>query len=1141
MGRRPCLRPLRLQAEFNACNDISYFMTSSSRMYSTLVRLPLTLNILLITALGVSGQNYTAVPRWGQASAIIYNTLFVSGGKTDPEHQFTYNSAPNTNDLLSLDLSTSFALSSPPWSYISGSQDTSSSQGPAVAFHTLNPYTSTDLLLFGGDAGFNMIETNADSAWLLNVKSRFSPSWASETAGWASEPIRRIYHAATSASGAIYILGGQKADGSQIGFPDPYLFNAVADNGAPAFIPLSNDPNAPTGLFGHAAHVLPDGAMLTFGGFFSSAATPNTPSPFSTIYVFNTTSSTPWSIQNATGTIPLPRRGFASALLKDGKILIHGGADAVLQTLYSDGAILDTTQIPMSWSPVGTLSDSLGPRVGHFAAPVNGQVLFGFGWAGNAPASANLALYDPTLSIFQPTFTPSPGPVSITTLPVSPTTPGGTYPTSGANIGTTQDLTQTGEGATPTSQPGNSGGQGGHSNGSKASMTGAVIGSVFGFLAFVALGGGVVYYSLRQRERRAWRGIDVNIRKDVEGQWRLMPGEDPWDAAIDESHTHPGNNVQMAGSGWQPRRGWGGLSGLGSFLFIGGKEGNGRRRRDMLADEDAHEFDVDAAFQDERVTQNSRPYSRRQGTGGSSMSSGAHRINQGQSTWNNLWNASVTSLRNVGVSLGVTTTGATAALEGVGQNVNSSQWWEKEELPLDPFTDEAAAEEGRLLGSELDTKAPMRPRGGEYAVASKDSNPYVDPFQDVAEGDHSAMELPDDHRDPLADLHDEGTTSTLGDVGTASSRSSLPLSFAMVGIARSVSPGSSERGGTKSADSHEASSSRTGRSLNTGAGLTSSSTDHSSSISTPTSPRTTSIIGAITAPTAPMRRSDSWWSRFSRTSFLDRHNDYSHHRQSGESGLAEFRDPNPPPRLGPIQESAHPSPQTTQDNSPSSATVSGGDTTTQPRKAGSGYAASTKSSIKTANSELIERMDGRMQVVQRALSLNSRRTASPTTTLESPAEDSRKWGLSTNRNGSDDTHRRSWTDNSADTESYIAESPTASEGPTDASLGRDDEDSDAGPSSLRSQTSNDAPKLAGPRPPRRTLTGAVAARVSAYEQRMSQDVLPHNGPRSPPEDIKFRRKTRDEERHRGGLGYGFVPKAPLFVANPDRRNSSGAS
>ena len=305
----------------------------------------------------------------------------ISGGKIDPQHQFTYTSAPNCNDLLSLDLSTPFTLSSPPWSYISGSQNTSTSQGPAVAFHTLTPYTSSELLLFGGDSGFTSIQTNADSAWLLNVKDLSSPLWSSQTAGWASEPIRRIYHAAPSASGAVYILGGQKADGSQIGFPDPYLFNAVADGGSPAFIPLTSTTGAPAGLFGHAAHVLPGGTLLVFGGFFSSGSTPNTPSPLSTIYTLDTTSASPiWSIQNATGgTIPIPRRGFASALLNNGKIIIHGGADAGIQTIYSDAAILDTTQIPMTWSPVDGLSDTLGPRVGHVAAHIRGQVFFGFG------------------------------------------------------------------------------------------------------------------------------------------------------------------------------------------------------------------------------------------------------------------------------------------------------------------------------------------------------------------------------------------------------------------------------------------------------------------------------------------------------------------------------------------------------------------------------------------------------------------------------------------------------------------------------------------------------------------------------------------------------------------------------------------
>jgi hypothetical protein len=364
----------------------------------------------------------------------------------------------------------------------------------------------------------------------------------------------------------------------------------------------------------------------------------------------------------------------------------------------------------------------------------------------------------------------------------------------------------------------------------------------------------------------------------------------------------------------------------------------------------------------------------------------------------------------------------------------------------------------------------------------------------------------------------------------------------MMGMARSgdTSPVYYEQGGAASVESHEAPSSRSTQSTSlTGTGVTSSSTDYST-ISSPTSPRTTTIIGATVTPNVPMGRSDSWWSRFSRTSFLDRHSSSDTSNRNGvNGGLADFRDPNPAPRigqLGAIQESPHPSREPTEDaNHLDASPEGGGPRKADPRKSGSADAASTKSSIKTANSVLIEGMDGRMEVVQRALSLASRATSSPATF--DGHDDSHILGTSSmDASSSDHTHRRSWLTSDAETESFVAESPTETTYP----MGRSSPDTSPGVSSYV-QPQSDAPSSStgagekqAHRPPRRTLTGAVAARVSAYEQRLSQDSLTQSSP------IDMRHGLKTERGRPGRVGYGLVPKAPLFVANPDRRTSSGS-
>lgn len=84
--------------------------------------------------------------RWGAAFTIVSNTLYIHGGKTDPSNAYSYTSAPTTNDLFALDLSTSFALDAPPWRLLSGVDLPNSPQGPALAWHTLTAYSEDAIL-----------------------------------------------------------------------------------------------------------------------------------------------------------------------------------------------------------------------------------------------------------------------------------------------------------------------------------------------------------------------------------------------------------------------------------------------------------------------------------------------------------------------------------------------------------------------------------------------------------------------------------------------------------------------------------------------------------------------------------------------------------------------------------------------------------------------------------------------------------------------------------------------------------------------------------------------------------------------------------------------------------------------------------
>lgn len=284
------------------------------------------------------------------------------GGKIDKDNSYSYTSAPNTNQLLLLDLSTSFDLASPPWVVVDAPN------GPALAFHSLTAYSEHELVYFGGDPGpEHALVTRNDSAGLLQIDGT-TGTWTLEQEGWASQPMRRQNHIAVFYKNRIYITGGEKADGSDYGFAVQSVFNPET----PLFADLTST-NGPPDLVGHAAVILSDGRLIIFGGLCRSAAALH---PLSNIYIFSISDGT-WSRIVAIGKIPIPRRNFAVVRLADDTILIHGGTDQTMQEGISDGFILNPST--GTWTELPALSKDLGARWDHIAVAVGNSVFFAFG------------------------------------------------------------------------------------------------------------------------------------------------------------------------------------------------------------------------------------------------------------------------------------------------------------------------------------------------------------------------------------------------------------------------------------------------------------------------------------------------------------------------------------------------------------------------------------------------------------------------------------------------------------------------------------------------------------------------------------------------------------------------------------------
>lgn len=224
----------------------------------------------------------------------------------------------------------------------------------------------------------------------------------------------------------------------------------------------------------------------------------------------------------------------------------------------------------------------------------------------------------------------------------------------------------------------------------------------------------------------------------------------------------------------------------------------------------------------------------------------------------------------------------------------------------------------------------------------------------------------------------------------------------------------------------------------------------------------------------------------------------SEHR--GDRGITQgidFRDPNPPPpRLGAIEEA--PTPPNLEKGKGRVASLRGGE---QQGVYGPGAVAHGRSlsSLKTANSDALERMGGKWEVVQR---IDTNDTGASVPLLgEEPARTvrSQSFGLP------------------------ITESPVQD---------REQTRPPWKPLALRSPSSSEAGSrtVQPPMPrPRSSVSTGVAARIQAFEKRASVDMSSKSPILIPPSSPVTQPKNRT---------YGLVPKPTLFVANPGRDTST---
>ncbi|KIK66584.1 hypothetical protein GYMLUDRAFT_238850 [Collybiopsis luxurians FD-317 M1] len=1005
---------------------------------------------------------YTALPRWGQAAAIINDALYIQGGMTDQFKAYAYTTAPINDDLLYLSLSTSFDPSSPPWQLVSSSSNSSTSPGPPVAWHTISATNTSEIFLFGGFPAINspvVLTVQPDSAWLLNVFNRLVPSWTQEPQSWANEPIRRMRHSAvTNIDGTVFIVGGEKADGSGLAFSDHWAFNPSG----PSFSQLPSD-NGPPGITGHNSVILPNGTMLVFGGYDPST---NTLLNMSTIWTLDTESSDlKWNVVVAQGTIPPPRRAFVAVLIESGtKVLIHGGCDAVFQNTYSDGWELDLTTNPPTWSQVPALSQ-IGQRRDHFGVAYGPDVIFGFGYGQSGPASAPLIIYNPSGDGSFSSSYSAPAPTSIS---FTQTIPGATQTIPGTgSAGATSNPSSTSNPSNPSGSPGSN--DGGNDN---KKTTGIAVGTALGILALLVAGVVVVYYARRRRFDAAQeaRFMLLNENDPEAGLPAVRPSGEkgPYSERWNVLKNLKGGNALTAVPG--------GVVGLAQTRPT-------TARRDMLADEDTRDFEP--------------WYGRRKRDG------------TGDSSWSLM---SFMKMRREG---------STSSYASLG-----SPFREKS----DPFSDGAALlrdEETGYVGAAArghgsSVNRPSHNRGMSYA-SSLSAASYID--QDAG---YSGATI---YRDPFADPFADQNTIVEVPATVAPSTSGRPhprpnqppqIQTMLPLQVHSLSPVTEASRATLSQSDHASSVSSQSHEMS----VSPFNTISQGTSRTSFSPRPSSLLDANNFnETQPIRRSDSWWSRFSRSGLLDRRGSGSRHQ--GGSGIPDIKDPNPPPRLGglvAIQESQHSaspeeSPDSNRSNSIKRAFSRSGS------RVYKGTHGKSLSSLRTADSDAIERMAGAVEVVQRERT-GSHNTRGSTGSYDT---DSAGWVPEDGRGIVHGVDMSSLDVTSPDAmvpgESLI--SPLQLNSPSKASSPAITPPASQPSTAASSNTSvND-----GVRPVRAPTGSAVAARVRDYERRMSQEQFV-------PSPINTRQLEERLNNRKPHVNYGLAARPSLYVANPDHRQGS---
>ncbi|RIB28686.1 hypothetical protein C2G38_2157288 [Gigaspora rosea] len=319
-------------------------------------------SLIVISLTLTNVKCYIPDPRTGQASVLVGSNLYFFGGTRNAK----YN-----DQVLYLNLSSSFNTLSPPWSQITTSPIPTPLDSP---FPCLSTDGST-IYLVGG-----MSQDHSNSS-ILMLPSSYTYAFNTNSLQWATPNIsnfniaflgREEINGVADSNGKCYFFGGYLTNITTTSPTVAYNDTNIFDTKAMRWLTLTTLSNTPSSRI-FCGVVLKNNFIYYIGGVDNRNEI-----DMKTIPSFDTV-DLKWLYMSASGDSVGTRYGHSAVLTQDGLILIYGGLGRSSSQALPDMATLDVSVTPYVWKAIATNNAPPQPLVFHSATLYRIYIIFAFG------------------------------------------------------------------------------------------------------------------------------------------------------------------------------------------------------------------------------------------------------------------------------------------------------------------------------------------------------------------------------------------------------------------------------------------------------------------------------------------------------------------------------------------------------------------------------------------------------------------------------------------------------------------------------------------------------------------------------------------------------------------------------------------